>query len=101
MAEFDSNGIRLPDIGPLNTELFGVDWIDLASDECTLYYTTEGTDIMRFNKCTNTQLPNFNNTSFDPNQSAFELRILPDGSVLVAADRREDDPAAGQPPDRA
>ena len=84
VAEFDPNGIRLPDIGPLNTELFGVDWIDLASDECTLYYTTEGTDIMRYNKCTNTQLPNFNNTSFDPNQSAFELRILPDGSVLVA-----------------
>ena len=84
VAEFDSNGIRLPDIGPLNTELFGVDWIDLASDQCTLYYTTEGTDIMRYNKCTNTQLPNFNNTSFDANQSAFELRILSDGSVLVA-----------------
>ena len=84
MAEFAPDGTRLPDIGPMNTELYGVDWIDLASDQCTLYYTTEGTDIMRYNKCTNTQLPNFNAVSFDPDYSAFELRILPDGSVLVA-----------------
>ena len=26
-------------------------------DQCTFYYTTEGTDILRYNKCTNTQLP--------------------------------------------
>ena len=84
VAEFAPDGTRLPDIGPMNTELYGVDWIDLASDECTLYYTTEGTDIMRYNKCTNTQLPNFNTVPFDASQSAFQLRILPDGSVLVA-----------------
>ncbi len=60
VAEFSPSGQRLPDIGPLNTELYGDDWIDLSSDQCTLYYTTEGTDIMRYNKCTNTQLPNFN-----------------------------------------
>jgi len=47
VAEFAPDGTRLPDIGPMNTELYGVDWNDLASDECTLYYTTEGTDIMR------------------------------------------------------
>ncbi len=84
VAEFAPDGTRLPDIGPMNTELYGVDWIDLASDECTLYYTTEGTDIMRYNKCTNTQLSNFNTVPFDASQSAFQLRILPDGSVLVA-----------------
>ena len=60
VAEFTPSGQRLDDIGPLQTELYGDDWIDLSSDQCTLYYTTEGTDILRYDKCTNTQLPNFN-----------------------------------------
>ena len=53
-------GRRCADIGPLQTELYGDDWIDLSSDQCTFYYTSERTDIMRYNMCTNTQLPNFN-----------------------------------------
>jgi hypothetical protein len=64
IAEFSPTGQRLPDIGPVQTELYGDDWIDLASDECTFYYTTEGTDILRYNKCTNTQEPNFNQVPF-------------------------------------
>jgi hypothetical protein len=83
VAEFSPDGTRLPDIGPVATELYGVDWIDLASDECTIYYTTEGTDILRFNKCTNTQLPNFNAIPFS-GASAYEMRIEPNGDVLVA-----------------
>jgi hypothetical protein len=83
VAEFTPSGQRLPDIGPLQTELYGADWIDLSSDQCTLYYTTEGTDILRYNKCTNTQLPNFNLSPFT-GLGAFEVRILADGDVLVA-----------------
>ena len=49
----------------------GDDWIDLSSDECTFYYTTESTDIFRYNKCTNTQLPNFNVAPFT-GDNAFE-----------------------------
>ena len=85
------DGTRLADIGPLQTELYGDDWIDLSSDECTFYYTTEGTDIFTYNKCTNTQGPNFNKVAFpsvDPTTglsvNAFELKILADGDVLVA-----------------
>ena len=74
---------RLPDIGPLATEVYGDDWIDLASDQCTFYYTTEGTDILRYNKCTNTQLPNFNQAPFIDGP-AYEVRILQNGDVLVA-----------------
>ena len=59
-----SDGTRLPDIGPLQTELYGDDWIDLSSDECTFYYTTEGTDILTYNKCTDTQGPDFNKVPF-------------------------------------
>ena len=91
IAEFASDGTRLPDIGPLQTELYGDDWIDLASDECTFYYTTEGTDILTYNKCTNTQGPDFNKVPFpsqDPSTglpvNAFQLKILADGDVLVA-----------------
>jgi RHS repeat-associated protein len=83
IAEFSPSGTRLADIGPLSTELFGDDWIDLAPDQCTFYYTTEGTDILRYNKCTNTQESNFNTSAFT-GYGAFELRILPDGDVLVA-----------------
>jgi hypothetical protein len=91
IAEFASDGTRLPDIGPLQTELYGDDWIDLASDECTFYYTTEGTDILTYNKCTNTQGPNFNTVPFpsqDPSTglpvNAFQLKILAGGDALVA-----------------
>ena len=83
IAEFSPSGQRLPDIGPLATEVYGDDWIDLASDQCTFYYTTEGTDILRYNKCTNTQLPNFNQTPFT-NGPAYEVRLLQNGDVLVA-----------------
>ncbi len=91
IAEFSSTGQFVKNIGPVATELAGDDWIALAPDECTFYYTTEGTDILRYNMCTNQQLPNFNLQSFptsDPNTGlpvqAYELQILPDGDVLVA-----------------
>ena len=32
----------------------------LSSDQCTFYYTSESTDIMRYNQCTNTQESDFN-----------------------------------------
>ena len=57
------------------------DWIDLAADGCTMFYTDEGPSIHRFNVCTNTALTNFTNAG--PN--FYALRILPNGDVLVAA----------------
>jgi len=87
IAVFNPDGTRQSDIGPLHTELYGTDWIDLASDECTFYYTTERTDIMRYDKCTDTQLSNFNTSALP--SDAFELRILPDGDVLVADSDRD------------
>ena len=91
IAEFSKTGQFLQNIGPLQTELSGDDWIALSPDECTIYYTTEGSDILRYNMCTNQQLPNFNVQSFPTSDSstglpvqAFELQILPDGDVLVS-----------------
>jgi len=61
----------------------GTDWIDLAADNHTIYYTSEGNRIFRFDTATNTQLLDFNVAAL-PGSNAFALRILPDGSVLVA-----------------
>jgi hypothetical protein len=86
IAEFAPDGTQIGNYGPLPTELYGVDWLDLSSDQCTIYYTTEGSDIMRYNKClgpNGTQEPNFNVAPFT-GARAFELRILANGDVLVA-----------------
>ena len=61
----------------------GTDHIDLASDGCTIFYADRTKDVLRFNVCTNTQLPNFNTQPL-PGEAAFHLRVLPDGGVLVA-----------------
>jgi len=57
--------------------------IDLASDGCTMFYTSQGPNVKRFDVCSNRQLPNFNAA---PIASGYggSLRILPDGGVLVA-----------------
>ena len=91
IAEFNTTGQFVPDIGPVETELFGDDWIVLAPDQCTFDYTTESTDILRYNMCTNPHLPNFNLQSFPtvppidrPARSGLRAPDPPDGDVLVA-----------------
>jgi hypothetical protein len=59
----------------------GTDWVDLGADQCTLYYTDEGSIIKRFNVCTDTQLPDFATGLPAP---CFELRVRPNGEVIVA-----------------
>jgi hypothetical protein len=65
------------------TEDRGTDWIDLASDGCTLYYTSEGTLVKRFNVCANTQLSDFTPAPL-PGARAYTVRLLPGGGALVA-----------------
>ena len=83
IAEFNASGQNVANYGPLTTQESGDDWIDLASDECTFYYTTEGNEIFKYNKCTNTQEGTFNQQPLT-GDDAFDLKILPDGDVLVA-----------------
>jgi hypothetical protein len=81
VLKFDSAGNSLGSFAP-TPEDRGTDWIDLAADQCTLYYTSEGTSIKRFDVCTNTQLADFATNL--TGATAFALRLLPDGTVLVA-----------------
>ncbi len=87
IAEYNSSGQAQTPIGPVTTGETGDDWIDLASDQCTFYYTTETNVIYRYaNNCangTNGQQSNFNSIPFN-GANAFQVRILPDGGALVA-----------------
>jgi hypothetical protein len=60
----------------------GTDWVDLAKNQTTLYYAGEGHNIKRFDTVSG-QLADFNKVAL-PGVQAFALRILGDGSVLIA-----------------
>jgi hypothetical protein len=71
----------------------GSDWIDLAIDQSTLFYTSEGRLIRRYNVATGIQLADFATLPDDGDESstdliAFGLRLLPpwdgSGGLLVA-----------------
>jgi outer membrane protein assembly factor BamB len=57
--------------------------MDLAPDGCTMFYTSVGPNVKRFNVCTNTQMADFNAGPL-PGPFTHDLRVLPDGGVLVA-----------------
>jgi DNA-binding beta-propeller fold protein YncE len=82
VLEFNSGGTLLNTFAPL-IESRGTDWIELAGDQHTLYYTSEGTHVKRFDTLTSTQLSDLNAVPL-AGSAAFALRILSDGTVLVA-----------------
>ena len=59
----------------------GSDHIALAPDGCTLFYTSEGTSVKRFDVCTSTQLVDF---ATGLPATAFAVKLLPGGGALVA-----------------
>lgn len=63
------------------TEDRGTDWVDLAADQKTLFYTSEGDHIKRFDVSTNTQLADF---AALPTSPCYALRIRTNGQVMVA-----------------
>lgn len=75
-----NGGIPLATFSP-TAEDRGIDWIDLAADQCTMFYTSEGSSVKRFNVCTNTQLPDFATGLARP---CFALKIRSNGEVMVA-----------------
>ena len=82
VLKFSSSGAPLAMFSPA-IENRGTDWIDVAGDQTTLYYTSEGNHVKRFNLGTSTQLADLNSTAL-AGGAAFALRILPSGGVLVA-----------------
>jgi len=79
LLKFDAYG-NLAAAYTVSTEVEGSDWIDLAADQCTIYYTSQGTTVFRFNACTGQQQPPFATGL----TTGLAVKILGDGSVLVA-----------------
>jgi hypothetical protein len=81
IKKLDASGFLITNftvaVGPL-----GTDWIDLAADQCTMHYTSEGSAIKQFNVCTNTQLADF--ATGLPGGDCFAHRIRPNGEEMVA-----------------
>lgn len=94
VLKFNSSGAFITSFD-VATEERGSDWVDLAADQKTLFYTSEGTSIKRFDVSTNTQLADF--ATGLPGANAYALRIRPqNGDVLVAdSDRVRRFDAAG------
>ena len=82
ILKFDSAGTPLQQF-TIDTDTRGSDWIDLGSDFCTMYYTSEGANLKRFNVCTGQQLSDFNVGAL-PGAAAFAHRLLANGETLVA-----------------
>jgi uncharacterized repeat protein (TIGR01451 family) len=63
----------------------GSSHILLGPDQCTMYYTSEATNVKRFNVCTNTQMPDFNTAPLPEGiDGAHQFTMLPGGGLLVA-----------------
>jgi uncharacterized protein (TIGR03437 family) len=82
--KFDSSGKPLAQYSVV-IENRGTYHIVLDSDQCTMYYTSEGADVKRFNVCNNTQMSNFNNAPLpDLTEGAQQFVLLPGGGMLIA-----------------
>lgn len=81
VRRFDRHGIALEDF-VLPTGPRGTDWIELAGDQCTLYYTSEDTVVRRYNVCTRTVLPDFAVGLTPP--VCYALRLRPNRELMVA-----------------
>ena len=94
---------RLTDLGtapadPIQIETSGgPDSIDISSDQHTIYYTSEGTEVFTYDKSTGQQGPVFNKVPLPLSQvvtdstgthtvptNAYAVKILGNGDVLVA-----------------
>jgi hypothetical protein len=82
ILKFDSSGNLLAQF-LVNTEDRGTDWIDLGSDLCTMYYTSEGKHVKVFDVCASQQLPDLNTSSLT-GAIAYAHRLLANGDTLVA-----------------
>jgi len=76
-------GMTMPVAYPVAPEYQGSFWVELAPDQCRVLYTSYGPHIKQADLCAGVQLPDFNTTPV-PGGVAHDLRILPDGGVIVS-----------------
>jgi hypothetical protein len=71
VIEYDSTGTQVAVFSP-QAEDRGTDWIELAADQKTLFYTSEGTHVKRYDLSTSTQLTDFASVP----GTSYALRLL-------------------------
>lgn len=81
ILKFDAAGNFL-DAFDVATEDRGSDWIQLAGDNCTMYYTSEGSRVLRYDVCSGTQLTDFAAGLQEP---CYALRLIPGGLLVACA----------------
>ena len=80
VTKLDSHGAVVATYS-VQVENRGSSVIALSADQCTLFYTSEGTHVKRFNVCTNTQLADF---AVLPSQPAYFVALRANGELLAA-----------------
>jgi uncharacterized protein (TIGR03437 family) len=84
ILKFDSSGKLLAQYTVV-IENRGTYHVVLDADQCTMYYTSEGPNVKRFNVCNNTAIANFNNAPLpDTAGGAQQFTQLPGGGMLIA-----------------
>jgi hypothetical protein len=84
IVKFNSAGVQVASYAAAVEGSKGTDRIDLAGDQCTIYYTSQGKSIRRFNTCTGAQGPHV--TSSLPGKEAFDVKLLPNSDQMLVAD---------------
>ena len=86
--QFDAGGNLLKAFD-VPTDVKGSDWIAIHPDQKTLYYTSEGTEVLRYDLEADQPLSTFA-TGLLPR--TFALEFLPDGGMIVANRNAGTDP---------
>jgi hypothetical protein len=84
LLKFDAAGRLLATFRP-QTERRGIDWVELAGDQCTLFYTSEGSRVLRYDVCAGRQLDDF---ATGLPGTCYALRLRDNGELMVACRER-------------
>lgn len=83
ILELDASG-ELQRSFAADPENQGAVWIDLGNDGCTVFYTSRGQKVKRYNVCTSQQLDDF--YTLPGEDLLHQIHVLSNGDVLVASD---------------
>jgi len=73
IRKFDTDGNLLDQFDVMTIDR-GADWMDLAADRCTMFHTSEGDEILRYDVCTGQQLEDF---VPDQHPNSFDNHLVP------------------------
>src|SRR5437867_3554486 len=85
VVKLDGSGHQIA-LYSVPSDRLGATSMDLAADQCTLFYACTGRHVKRYDTCQNKALPDV--IDFGLGVFVRKIRILPDGSILATANSR-------------